>query len=566
MCGDALGSRLILIVLPFFCGRLAALEPSHNLTQYAHASWTRQGGQLAGAVFSLAQTRDGTLWVGTDYGLVRFDGVRFLPWTPPSGQQPTNELISALAASRDGTLWIGTRFGLSHSNGTRIDQYQARNGGQVLGVTAIVEDHDGKVWVGTNGYGAGGVCGVKTDRLHCYGTADGLPNAGVYSLLEDHAGNLWVGGVGGLYRWRPGAPEVYSLHRPPEQIRSIAASERDEIWVATGSQGGIEHLVNGELAASILTQAGQTLQPREVLSDRDGGLWVGTWGQGLIHIYRGRIDRLTHAEGLSGDTVHRLFEDREGNIWVATDSGLDRFRDFEVTTISKRDGLSQDTVDSVCASKDGSVWIGSADGLNRIQDGKIVVYGKRDGLPSGNIRSIFEEKSGRIWVNSSAGLARFEQGRFTRLDSPIARKIRVVTAAAEGSDHCVWFSDAEQGLVRFCEAGAADVLPSSQFGNKQAWALEADVSDGGLWLGFSQGGIAYYKPGQAIRQYTTADGLAAGAVRDFHLASGGTLWIATEGGLSRLSKNHIATLTAAKGLPCDRIHAIVSDETGALSG
>jgi len=126
--------------------------------------------------------------------------------------------------------------------------------------------------------------------------------------------------------------------------------------------------------------------------------------------------------------VRCLFEDREGNIWAATDGGLDRFRDLPTVTISTREGLSQNTVGSVFASSDGGVWIGTAGGLNRVQDGRITIYSKRDGLGSDGIMAIFEERAGRLWVHSLAGLAYSDRGRFHQLRDPLAPNIRVITA------------------------------------------------------------------------------------------------------------------------------------------
>jgi signal transduction histidine kinase/ligand-binding sensor domain-containing protein len=545
--------------LLFFSGRLSALEPAHTITQYAHTVWTRQNAQLPGAVLALAQTPDGNLWVGTEFGLLRFDSLRFLPWTAPPGQRLVSEYIYSLAADRDGSLWIGTREGLSHWSGERLQYYQTSQGPAGPGVAAILVDRGGSVWVGTAGYRSGGLCRVEANRLHCYSGGDGLPGFGVLSLLEDRSGNLWAGGLG-LYRWKPGESHVYPVTNVP-QITSIVEDHHGEIWT---SARGVEHLTDGKLVPYRLLDASQNIQPGTLLSDRDGGLWVGTQGQGLLHLYEGRLDRFTHADGLSGDVVRSLFEDREGNVWAATDGGLDQFRDFPVTTISKREGLSHDSVGSVFASHDGSVWIGTERGLNRVQGGKIISYDKRDGLPSHGIMAIFEQQVGRVWVHSLAGLAYSERDRFHQLDGYPVRDIRSIAAMTEDRDHCVWLSDPEHGLIQLRDTHITKVVPWSQFENKQAWALEADHNDGGLWLGFAQGGIAYYKPGRAPRWYFTADGLTTGAVTDLHLNGDGTLWIATQGGLSRLTKGHIAALTGANGLPCDRIHAMVEDDGGAL--
>ena len=542
------------------CSPLYALDPTHSITQYAHTAWTQRDGHLPGVVLALAQNPDGNLWVGTEFGLLRFDGVRFIPWEPPHGQRLASEYINALASAPDGSLWIGTREGLSRWKGDSVQVYQPGKSSGAPGVTAIVVGRSGTVWAGTAGYRSGGLCRVDANRLHCYGKGDGLPGFGVLSLFEDRLRNLWVGGAA-LSQWKPGMPRVYPLSRSLE-ISSIVQDHHGEIWVATSANGGLEHLAGGKLMPSRLLN--EKIQPRALFSDSDGGLWIATQGQGLVHVHEGRIDRFTHTDGLSNDVVRCLFEDREGNMWAATDGGLDRFREFPVTTISKREGLSDNSAGSLLASKDGSVWIGTLGGLNRVHDGKITTYDKRDGLPSDRIMSIFEEQAGRLWVHSMAGLAYSEQGRFHSLDDPLLRNVRLLAAAAEDREHFVWLSDPEHGLIRLRDRRVVEVVPWSQFQNKQAWALEADLNGGGLWLGFGQGGIAYYKRGEPVRWYAAAEGLARGAVMDLHFGRDGALWIAAQGGLSRLRKGQIATLTIANGLPCDRIHALIEDDSGAL--
>ena len=557
------GPRYVLFVICLLCGPLLALDPGHRITQYAHASWTRQQGQLPGSLLSLAQTADGTLWVGTESGLLRFDGVRFAPWRPPAGQLLPNDCINALAAGQDGTLWIGTRDGLSHWKGALLENYRTSKGPQGPGVGAILETRSHEIWIGADGYRSGGLCRLQAGRLDCYTTADGLPNLNVHSLFEDKLGNLWVGSLGGLCRWKKGNPRIYPLPESQGVIRSIAEDGQGEILIATGHENSLQRFTHGELAPYSLGSTGPRIRASAVLSDRNGGLWIGTFGQGIFHVNAGGIDRFSHADGLSSDVVFRLFEDREGDIWAATNDGLDRFRDFPVTTISKREGLSQDTVGSVFASKAGGMWIGTTGGLNLIQGGKIMEYGKRDGLPSDNIVALFEDRSGSLWVDSALGLAYSDAGRFHAIDLPVAREMHSIMAVLEDREHRLWFSDAVQGLFGIRDRHVAEVARWSQFGNKQARALEADLN-GGLWLGFAQGGIAHYQNGQPARSYTTADGLGKGAVMDLHSAPDGTLWIATEAGLSRLRNGRIATLTTQHGLPCNRIHAMVEDSDGAF--
>src|SRR5437879_4593080 len=212
-----LGLRCLLTGLLLLCGALNALEPGHSITQYAHKGWTRQEGQLKGSVFALTQTSDGNLWLGTEFGLVRFDGCRFVPWRPPQDNNLGSKHIYSVAAGRDGSLWIGTDKGLSHWTRGSLRNYPTAKSSDGSVVAAILVDRSGVVWVGMAGYGSGGLCRVEGNSLRCDGASNGPPGL-VQSLLEDHSGNLWAGGAGGLRRWRPGVPSVYPLHTRAEMI------------------------------------------------------------------------------------------------------------------------------------------------------------------------------------------------------------------------------------------------------------------------------------------------------------------------------------------------------------
>lgn len=547
-----------LVCLLSIGGPLEALKPTQSITRYTHTAWSRNSGQFPANVLALAQTSDGSLWIGTDSGLLRFDGLRFQPWRPPSNQHLASEYVNVLAAAGDGSLWIGTRDGLSHWKDARIRNYQTSRGSGGPSVTAIRIDVAGTIWAGTAGYGSGGLCRLENERLQCYTAADGPPGGAVYSIFQDRNRALWVGGVG-LYQWNPAVPGL-CLRNPGDVIDAIAEDQEGELWVG---ESGLKRLVAGRLVPYPILVEGKLLQLRALLADRDGGLWIGTLGQGLIRLYKGRIDRFTHLDGLSSDVVRCLLEDREGNIWVGTDGGLDQFREFAVTMISKREGLSSSPVTSVYAAKNGGLWIGTVNGLNRINGDRISAYDKSNGLPSANILGIFEEQAGRLWVLTGAGLTSSNASRFRALSLAPDHKLSFA-AATENRDHSVWFSDPEHGLIRVQDSRIVEIVPWSQFMNRQAWALAADLYDGGLWLGFAQGGVAYYKSGQATLWYRIPGSSNGGAVLDLHQTADRSLWIASQDGLSRLNNGRVTTLSVANGLPCDRVHAIVEDDDGAL--
>jgi ligand-binding sensor domain-containing protein len=149
------------------------------------------------------------------------------------------------------------------------------------------------------------------------------------------------------------------------------------------------------------------VHPNKLLRDRDGALWIGTVDHGLIHVHHGRTDAFSRSDGLSGDVIFRLFEDREGNVWAATSGGLDRFRELPITTITEKEGLSSNATQSVVAATDGSVWIGAQRGLTRWKTGQTTVFRKESGLPDDMLQSLYQDDGGRIWASTPRGLATY---------------------------------------------------------------------------------------------------------------------------------------------------------------
>ena len=344
------------------CGCACALDPSLELSQYAHTAWTIREGFFKGNIYSIAQGQDGYLWLGTEFGLLRFDGNRSILWQPPAGQSLPGNGITSLLAARDGTLWIGTYAGLVSWNGARLTRYPELDNQLVA---ALHQDHEGTVWAGSLGYPSGRLCAIRNGNVQCYGQ-DGTFGRTVLSLFEDSKGNLWAGAQSGLWRWRPGPPTHYAV--PGTELNDLNAGDQGELFIAM--PGGMRQLVDGK-SELYPTPGAKPINANRLLRDHDGGLWIGTLDRGLIHVYRGKTDVFSKSDGLSGDLIFSLFEDREGNIWVSTNGGLDRFRDLTVSTISLKQGLSTDNAWSVLAARDGSVWVGTGDGLNKWSNGQI---------------------------------------------------------------------------------------------------------------------------------------------------------------------------------------------------
>jgi PAS domain S-box-containing protein len=534
-----------------------ALDPSLDISQYAHSAWKIRDGFAKGTIFSIAQKPDGYLWLGTEFGLLRFDGVRAVPWQPPGNQHLPPGTIYSLLLDRHGTLWIGAK-GLASWNEGKLTQYPELANQYIF---ALREDREGTVWAGGVGVAptSGNLCAIRSGRVHCYGD-DGSLGPGVVALYEDRNGNLWAGVKDGLWRWKPGSPKFYSL---PGELNGIRAIGEDADGVLlVGWKSGIYRFANGKPQPYSIRGFSREFRANRILRDLDGGLWFTTADHGVVHIHHGKMDAFSVIDGLSGDDVYALFEDREGNIWVSTLEGLDRFRDLAVATLTAKQGLSRTLVGSVLADKDGSVWLATYAGLNQWDHGQITIprtgSAERDGkLDGSDPNSLFQDDHGRIWASTPRELGYLENGRFTPMPGVPGGQMLSITQDTAGN---LWVINEPIGLFRISPQNEVRTIPWSGLGHKDhASVLIADPGQGGLWIGFFLGGIAYLSDGQIRASFTAADGLGTGRVSDFHFDDDGALWVSTEGGLSRLKNNRVATLTSKNGLPCDTVHWAMED-------
>ena len=536
-----------------------ALNPGLDISQYAHTAWTVRDGFSLGNIYAIAQTPDGYLWLGTEFGLFRFDGVRSLPWQPPGGQHLPDRNINSLLVTREGTLWIGTFAGLvTWSGGKLIPRPEQELAKQF--VATLFEDSEGTVWAGTLAT-SGRLCAIRGGSTQCYGE-DGAFGIAVWALYEERSGNLWAAAQSGLWRMRPGPPKQYPT---PTELIGLSKADNERLLVAVHG-GELLQLASDKLELYPIRGAihsnellrGRAVDSNRVLRDRDGGLWIGTVERGLIHIHQGRTDVFTRSDGLSGDVILSLFEDREGTVWVASTGGLDRFRELPVSTVSVRQGLSSDATQSVLAAADGSIWVGAHEGLTRWKNGQATIFRKASGLPDDAPESLFQDDRGRIWVSTRHGLAYFKDGRFVA-GSAVRGEVHFMTG--DKADN-LWLSE-HQSLLHLRDGLVVEQIPWSKLGRRQSAEFVLSGGEpGGVWLGFwVEGGVSYFKDGQLRASYRAADGLGKGGVPDLQLDPDGALWAATQdGGLSRIKDGRIATLTSKNGLPCDAIHWSIEDD------
>ena len=553
------------------CPRASALNSSLEVNQYLHRAWTHDEGFM-GETRSIVQTPDGYLWLGTEFGVVRFDGVRFSSWTPPAGQRLRSNDILTLLATRDGTLWIGTTLGLVSFRNRKLTDYAeiAREP-----VFALLQDHEGTLWVGLHGR----LCAIRSGNTECSEPRDVLRGVAMKSLFEDSDGRLWAGSRSGLWQWNPGPPQQV-CSGPFMFPQALAPGDHGIGVIAAG--GSIIRQVVGKNGTEYAIPGERRLFAHLLLRDRHDALWIGT-AQGLLRVYQGKTTRFTHGDGLSSDSVSVLFEDREGNIWVGTTNGIDRFREPTVSTISADQGLLGQPR-SVLAARDGSLWIGTDRGLHKWHQGQMTVYraptaleasvpGELDsglpeftepGLTENEVMSLFEDQHGRIWVTDRDGVAWLENGKFTRISGrlPAGPVNAILPDRREG----IWISYPFYGLSHVAEGRVVESAPWpwSDENDPRVSAMISDPVKDGFWLGFKHQGIGYSAAFQIGPTFAAKYELSGERVWDLHIDKEGTLWAATEGGLSRIRDGRVETLTAKSGLPCDAIHWAIEDDASSL--
>jgi ligand-binding sensor domain-containing protein/signal transduction histidine kinase len=552
------------VLFACFATNLArAVDPNNHISQYAHTAWRVQDGIFGGTPRVLAQTTDGYLWIGTTSGLVRFDGVRFVPWAPPDGQKLPSQRINSLLGGTDGSLWIGTAVGLSRWQNNHLTNYEDQRGV----VTAIFEDTDSTIWINLSlSATKNPLCKVNTGGMRCYGVADGIPAGAYWALTKDHQGNFWIGreqGLG-LIRWKPDSHDTYSLKGPKNtdaSVSSIAVQPDGSLWTGFDVMGpglGLQTFVHGVWKPFLTPELdGSEVAVITLLLDRENALWVGTTKSGVYRIYRDKVEHFGSADGLSSDYVYKFFEDREGNVWAATSKGIDNFRDLRIVTFSTREGLSAEEVDSVLASRDGSVWLGGPSSMDLLRNGHISFILAERGI-SGGATSFFEDHAGRLWVGIDNTLSVYEGGKFRPITSKNGSPIGMVYSITEDTANNIWV-ESSGPLHRIRNFKVDEEFPSAQV--PSALRVVADPKKG-IWLGLTNGDLARYQDGRTETfhfQHTLKT-----KVEHLAVNPDGSVLGATGDGLVGWRNGKQVTLTARNGLPCDITYDSILDSQGDL--
>jgi signal transduction histidine kinase/ligand-binding sensor domain-containing protein len=542
-----------------------AVDPAWNLSEYAHRAWRLREGPLPARPFALTQTRDGFIWVGTSNGLIRYDGVRFLPW-PRSGTNalPSNQIFSLLTA-RDGSLWIGTERSATHLQHGRLTTFLSTSEADVH---HVFEDSQGAFWFWQSGArGKEPLCRVAADRLQCFGPEAGAEPQTIFSMLPDKEGYVWIGASTALLRWLPGHLESYPIpglehHTHVSGITAMARDVDGSMLIGIGASGrglGVERFRDGEFTPVVVPGFdASTVEVSSLMVDRGGTIWIGTT-DGIYRLRKNHgVDHYTAPDGLSGRTVLQMMEDRDGVIWTVTENGIDSFRDYRVVTLQNRPDLRSSEIDGVLATRDGSLWVGGWEALYTRKPGESNFVAPAGSLIGKQVSTLFEDSTSRLWIGVDDSLNWFDQGRFHTVLMPDGKPVGMIVSMTEDSQQQLWA--VSLGPPRkVLHIDSARSVATEIVGLPPASKIARDAQEG-VWLGLLSGQLAHYRGGQ-LRSLPIPHEGSESRIKQLVAVEDGSILASTDFGLAVLRGERIAVLSEHNGLPCSETFAAQFDLT-----
>ncbi|HLL15871.1 MAG TPA: two-component regulator propeller domain-containing protein [Pyrinomonadaceae bacterium] len=567
-----LGAAILCLTSPAH-GRAAVKPvsaPMPRLPGFHAQTWTTEQGLPGDTVRAVQQTRDGYLWIATQGGLARFDGVRFHVFNQQSVREFRTNECSELLEDASGQLWIGTiGGGLMRYAAGKFTAYGRAEGLPTDVVIRLFEDRAGRLWI--TSYES--LTLFDGGKFTTFNTADGGRNVYSFPFHEDEAGRVWFFNSRGLSFTNSSTLGFYKdgrLHTGDEPAQLFPAKfapnagglpVRDAFWVQSPETRMLTRLpfARGGTRAEVKYGA-DIVTPARAYEDALGRLWIATSRQELFLLSDGELRRVASNAPPRG-AINALHADREGNLWVGTNDGLTRLKAQAFAAYTTADGLAHETPWTVFEDSRGELWIGTTEGVNRWRDGKFDTYTARDGMAGSAVVSIAEDASGRMWFGSTDGLTSYGDGQFqayARREGLLNENVRGVLVDRRGR---LWVGTV--GGLHLFEAGRFKPYTTAEgLAHNNVLFMHEDAQ-GALWVG-TPNGLNRLRD-ERFEVFTTKDGLASNIVIGAHETTDGVLWFGTlGGGLARFKDGRFKSLTSAAGLGDDTITRVLEDGAGNL--
>ncbi len=529
---------------------------------FTFRKWQREEGLPQNFVRALAQTQDGYLWIGSDAGVSRFDGVRFVSFGLAEGFQVGP--VQAMLGDKSGALWIGSMGkGLGRWQNRQFTAYDTNDGLPSDSVNTLAEDGAGRIWIGTET----GLAVFDQRRVHTVALPGALSGKPITSLFSDRQGTLWIGLRGeGLFTWQDGRifPVTSSIFdRQLKDLHCLLVDHEGRVWVGAGE-------------ASVLYREGKQWRrysfPRRLArnyvsslaEDGDGTVWAGSSSDGLFQFRHGKLVAVNAGSGLSDNLVETLLADREGKLWVGTHGGLNRLRARNLSVISYNEGLGNGPVQSLAEVAPNVIWAAKSGEGVKVWDGRYFRALSVAGNISGQLQagSLLTTDDGSCWMGGVHGLFQFKDVNKIELEAPSRALTNQDISALGTNAQGELLAGTRQGEIWRQHAGEWEMLRQGP----AAHAVTAIVPQNEflLWIGTAGDGLFSVdeRPGGGWKKCA---GLPSDWVRVMSVDTDGTLWIGTGGGgLSALRGGRLESFTMREGLPDNTISQILPDGRGNL--
>lgn len=547
-------AAILCALLCITCNTAHALDAKRSIGQFHHTAWTVKQG-APGHITAMAQSADGYLWLGTEIGLFKFDGLEFDRYEAPSTNPLPATSVSTLYAPASGGLWIGYRYdGASFLDGDRLVHFGEAEGLSLSTVFRFAQDHEGTLWAAT----FKGLVFLRDGRWEKPGPAWKFPGLQARTVFVDASGTLWVATEDGIALLRKGQREFESLPAAVGRISQIAQAPDGSIWISE-ADGSVRRLAQH---AEDLPRQQLDHPSAGLLFDRNGVLWASTLGEGIVRnaTHGGDansegFERFRQVDGLSSDYLRPILEDREGNIWFGGSRGLDRFRHTNLVPVPLPVG-AQDF--AIAADAEGMLLVGTRNRPLMRTAGDRIAF-----LPlAPPITAAYRDGQGMVWLAGPKGIWKFQDGRITEFTALPVGDHSGMQAIAKTNDGALWVSLNTPGVYRL-QAGKwrhfsrRDGMP----GGASPLTLLPD-SDGNLWMGFAHNVIGIVR-GEKIDILEAADGLDLGNVTSLTQGRKG-VWIGGERGLAHHADGRIRSVHSSPQSPFRGISGIVEDREGDL--
>jgi signal transduction histidine kinase/ligand-binding sensor domain-containing protein len=540
-----------------------------TLSQYSHEVWTTDDGLPQNSINKLAQTPDGYLWMGTQEGLTRFDGVQFTVFDKHNTPQIKNNYISALYVDHEGTLWIGTYDGglVTYSNKT----FSETKGLKLLEnshIRSIFEDRAMGMWISIRGRG---VMRIDSISHHIFDTSNGLLSNEAWNFCEDSRGRVWIATENGISIYDNGTFTSFTMNDGLifSIVNSIAQGSNNSMWLATnhGIQKVPDDLKNKKAFATYGANDGL---PDNISYDvklgNDGTVWIGTRA-GVARFLDGKISSFMAVDGLSYDHVSTVLIDFEGNIWIGTDGGgLNVLKDGIFTSFTKKEGMLSNTIWTIFEDPAHTKWIGTDNGLVKMSGGdkrSFKYFTVRDGLYDNEIYSLTMDHTGAMWVGTVNGINKIVNGKVETITSSIKTKGLIISQVFEDSRRRIWIATAGEGLYMLSNGAAKEYNTAKGFASNYIDCIAED-RNGNIVVGTDGDGLVIISD-EHQKVITKKDGLSSNFIHSLYIDTENVMWIGTfGGGLNRFADGKITPITVNNGLHDDLIFRILEDDFGRL--